>query len=560
LLAIVLAVFAQAAQAGTIRLPDVPDGSLGVYADYLVEGAQPLNLEQAMAQYGSGKFQPGRQAALNFGIGSRPVWVHLAVDNSTAVDFKEYLVGGVTWLDRMDVYVVRSGQLQDEVHTGDELRYSPGLTPALGYALPLYFSPGSTDVFLRVDSTDPMVLPLELMSGDQLAERKLHSGYYYGLFYGFLIALFAYNLLLFAGLKERSYLYYSLALLGAILCNLSYTGHGVAWLWPQLPWLQRYVILVFMVLFGIAGLVFAGRFLSLAEHAPRIHKAVKWFCGIGLGALALLVLSNRHLEAALLAFVFVALFTVGMFLLGILAVYQGRAAGRYFLVATFFGLLGVASTDLAVWGKIPFTSLTFHAMEAGVAVEATLLALALAYTMRGYKKAKVAARQDHLTGLNNRRAFMELATPPWSSAERSERPLSLIMMDIDNFKQINDQYGHKAGDDVLVAIAGLLKQYGRTSDIAARWGGEEFVLLLTETNVNQAASYAERLREAITELQVFCGDNRIPLTASFGVAQRNPKSTLEGMIQLADVQLYRAKEEGRNRVCYSDLGAARIVA
>lgn len=547
------AAFGQKSWADGIQLPEASAQFLGAYADYLIEDAQPLKLEQAVEQYLADRFQRGRQPVQNFGIGSHPVWLHLELNNPDTSFFLQNLIVGVTWLDRLDIYVMQGGQLQSHVHTGDEVPFAPGLTPALGYVLPLHFAPGRSDIYLRVESIDPMPLPIELMSGDQLKTRQLYWGYYYGFFYGFLAALCAYNLLLFAGLRERSYLYYSLVLMSAIFCSLTYTGHGVAWLWPDLPWLQRYVILVSMVVYSVFGLLFASRFLSLDKNSPRVLSAMRWFAGLGLGAMVLSLLMGNQLVAALVAFVFIALFTVGMFLLGILALHRGWTHGRYFLVATFFAMLGVASTDLSVWGEIPFTVPAYHGMELGLILEATLLALALAYRMRQYQQAnqleKQIARQDHLTGLNNRRSFIELASPFWSAAERGERPLSLVMMDIDHFKQVNDQYGHKTGDDVLVVVANLLREYGRPSDIVARWGGEEFVILLAETDISQAAGYAERLRQAISEMQVLSGKQLISLTASFGVVRRSPKSTLDDIVQLVDIQLYKAKNEGRNRVC-----------
>lgn len=557
LLATLLAITALSAHAGVIQLTDVPAQSLGTQMNYLIEEDQPLNLAQAMAQHRAGRFQPGQQHMLNFGIGSHPVWLHLEVNNPTTSRLQTYLVGGVTWLDRLDVYVVQSEQLQIQVYSGDETLGALGVTPAIGYALPLYFVPGRNDIYLRIDSIDPMVLPIELMTKEKLEEHRLFFGYFYGYFYGFLAALCIYNLLLFAGLREHSYLYYSLGLLSIILCNISYTGHGLAWLWPNQLWLQRYVILVLMVLYGVFGLLFASCFLSLAEHAPRTMKVVRWFFGLGLGAMALSLLTGSHLGAALVAFIFMSMFTVGMFLLGVLAVRQGRTSGRYFLAATFFGLIGVGSTDLAVWGKIPFTFATFHAVELGLIIEATLLAIALTHKVRQYQqanhRAEQIARQDSLTGLNNRRAFMELAGPYWSSANRANRPLSLIMMDIDHFKQINDQYGHRVGDDVLEEIANLLRKYSRASDIVARWGGEEFIWLLPETDLMQAASYAERIRHAISEIRVPVGNGSISLTASFGIAERAADIVLKDMIHMADVLLYKAKKEGRNRVSYSTL-------
>ena len=316
-----------------------------------------------MAKQHAGDFQPETRTAPDFGIGSKPVWLHLAVDNDTHADAERIFVGGVTWLDRVDIYLVHPDGSRTVVHTGDELPDAPGLTPAMGYALPLQFAAGRNDIYLRVASTDPMAIPVELMTKQQFEARHLQLGYFYGFFFGFLAALSAYNALLYTGTKERSYLYYSLALSSILFCNFAYTGHGVAWLWPELPGFQHFVILVSMVIYNVLGLMFAARFLALAEHSPRTLRAIRGISGLAIGLMLLAVMFNSQFLAALVAFICMGAFSIGMFLLGILSVWRKQSSGRYFLFATFFGMLGVGITAFAVWGKIPFRPYTFHAAE-----------------------------------------------------------------------------------------------------------------------------------------------------------------------------------------------------
>lgn len=552
-LLVFLLALAAPARAEVIDLSHVPSGSLGRHTDYLIENGQPLDLSAAMRKQAAGEFHTETQTVPNFGIGSQPVWLHLAIDNPTGVALERQLATGVTWLDHVDVMLVQSGKILSQFHTGDEIPHAPGLLPVVGFALPLNFAPGRNDLYIRVDSADPMPIPLELLDEEALEARQIHFGYFYGFFFGFLAALCAYNLLLYIGLRERSNLYYSLTLASLLLCNFAYTGHGVAWLWPDQPGFQRYIILVMMVLYNVMGLLFANRFLALAKFAPRISSAIKWFAWLGLLLISISSLSDSHTLAALIAFVWMCTFSTGMFMLGIMSVWRKQEAGRYFLLATFFGMLGIGSTAFAVWGKIPFGSVTFHAGEVGMMLEAALLALALAYRMRQYQDARYQAEQlahkDVLTGLNNRRAFLEHAMPYIKTAERHQRPFSLIILDLDHFKSINDQYGHQAGDDALVAVSRLLQQYCRASDIFARWGGEEFMLLLIETGLSQAVNQAERLRQAIAEIQLPVGKQTISLTASFGVATHVRDISLDTMIAQADEQLYKAKKAGRNRVC-----------
>lgn len=166
--------------------------------------------------------------------------------------------------------------------------------------------------------------------------------------------------------------------------------------------------------------------------------------------------------------------------------------------------------------------------------------------------AEFLARTDHLTGLNNRRAFYEIAGPVWSSGIRSNRDVSVILLDIDHFKMLNDDYGHAFGDRVLESVASNLKESAREGDVVARWGGEEFILLLPETNLSAAMALAERLRVSISGMRFGHGQTQQSITASFGVVQRAESClTVDELTSRADKCLYQAKSEGRNRVCGS---------
>jgi len=552
LLCLLLVMATSLLHAEPLLLTELPTGSLGIHTSLLVEDGTPLSLKEAQARQHEGLFRPGKQPVLTYGIGSRPVWIHLELNNPADQPLPFRLVAGTNWIDRLDVFIIHDGHVSASWQTGDDSPEAHGLTPGIGFTFPLSFAPGRSDLYLRVDTIDPLVLPLELLSEEQAASNERVINYLYGFIYGFLMALVAYNSMLFAGLGERSYLYYSLYLLSLILLNSAYTGHGYVWLWPSQPLLQRYVILVLMVVYSCSGLLFASRFLALAEHAPRVLRLVQLFVLSELGLLGLSLMMGSQLGAALVAFSFMALFTLGMVLLGIITIRNGRVIGRYFLAAALCGMLGTASTTFAVWGWLPVTTMTYHALEYGVIIEATLLALALAYQMRLYQetiqRAKHLSRIDPLTGLYNRRGFFDMAEPIWSTAERKSRPLTLIMLDLDHFKQVNDQYGHATGDRVLIETAHLLSKACRMGDVLSRWGGEEFLLLLPETDLEQTSVFAERVRQSIEARRLSIRQGTIVVTASFGVVERNQHTSLEELINEADERLYEAKQSGRNRV------------
>jgi diguanylate cyclase (GGDEF)-like protein/PAS domain S-box-containing protein len=156
---------------------------------------------------------------------------------------------------------------------------------------------------------------------------------------------------------------------------------------------------------------------------------------------------------------------------------------------------------------------------------------------------------DSLTGTLTRPAFYQHAEKEFSRSKRYYRPLSVIMLDIDHFKRVNDQYGHQGGDQVLQIFAEACMEVIRSTDLMGRVGGEEFALLLPDTPLKAAFNLAERLRERINKYPYLAGDMLIDITASLGVAElQGDDADFKMLLQRADEALYRAKHEGRNRV------------
>jgi diguanylate cyclase (GGDEF)-like protein len=194
-------------------------------------------------------------------------------------------------------------------------------------------------------------------------------------------------------------------------------------------------------------------------------------------------------------------------------------------------------------------------MQAGAAdfvtkpVEASVLHIRIQKAIE-YAHTQHLANTDSLTGLYNRRVFLERLQQEVERALRYHRPLSLMMIDIDHFKGYNDTYGHLQGDRILVAVAQSLKTISRATDMVARYGGEEFILLLPETDSTRAEALGNRLREHI-ERQRFVGMQQMPeqaVTISVGIASYMAPAPKESLLEAADSALYQAKHMGRNRV------------
>ena len=158
------------------------------------------------------------------------------------------------------------------------------------------------------------------------------------------------------------------------------------------------------------------------------------------------------------------------------------------------------------------------------------------------------SRKDELTGLSNRRDIVERLRNEVNRFERSGHRFSVLIADIDYFKMVNDTHGHDCGDYALCQVASTLSKNTQKRDTVARWGGEEFLVFLPETNISQAESSAKRLQKAIEDLPITYNNKSVALTISIGIAEYQPGETLNDLIIVADKLLYLAKNEGRNQV------------
>jgi diguanylate cyclase (GGDEF)-like protein len=197
---------------------------------------------------------------------------------------------------------------------------------------------------------------------------------------------------------------------------------------------------------------------------------------------------------------------------------------------------------LVLYRRKAFSSFEMNALDS--------LAACLVYPLRNitqYQQALQAAHTDALTQIPNRRALSENLRRECILSRRQNSPLSLILMDLDHFKYVNDKHGHEEGDRLLIAVAQLLKQCVRSSDIVYRYGGEEFVILLSHTPISGASLLAERIR---SKLETYSGDSlqSLPVTASLGVATYNTREDAKSLLNRADKAMYAAKMMGRNRI------------
>jgi diguanylate cyclase (GGDEF)-like protein len=160
---------------------------------------------------------------------------------------------------------------------------------------------------------------------------------------------------------------------------------------------------------------------------------------------------------------------------------------------------------------------------------------------------ELATRIDPMTGLANRRDIMEKLERELSRSERHHRTFSVLLIDLDNFKQLNEKYGYNDGDDVLVEVARVLMSCVRNEDVCARWGGEEFLFLLTETNIEGAMTLADKILASISMTEFKANRPGICITASIGLSEYQAGQTISECVSMADKALRQAKQTGKNR-------------
>lgn len=167
---------------------------------------------------------------------------------------------------------------------------------------------------------------------------------------------------------------------------------------------------------------------------------------------------------------------------------------------------------------------------------------------RYQRKLEMMASTDKLTGAANRQVFEEYFRQALDKAKLTQSPISILLLDIDHFKKVNDSYGHGMGDLVLKTMANMLRGLLQPQDILCRWGGEEFLILLPEMDLSRAAEFAEQIRDLISLREIKVNGLHISITASIGVAEHQAQEPAEDLIKRADLALYQAKAAGRNQV------------
>jgi diguanylate cyclase (GGDEF)-like protein len=535
-------------------------------------------------------------ADINFGYSASAYWLRFTLAPRLGAASDWLLEIDYPTLD--DVQVFAGAQ---SWHTGDLLPFAARPQHHRNFVFPVRLAADApTTVYVRVASAGSLTVPLRLWAPATFSHASHDTYAALAIYYGMLLALMLYNLLLFVSVRDSNFLTYVLFVAGMAVGQLSANGLGNEFLWPAWPAWGNVAFPVGFAATGLFGALFTRGFLNTAVNAPRLDKLVLALAGLFAVCIGTTLVAYR--TGAILTSLTGAIFSAVAVAAGVRCLQRGQAGARYFLLAWSLLLVGVAVLGTRNLGWLPTNFVTSHAMQIGSALEMLLLSFALADRINSLRREKdraldeaLAAKEalvvtlrdaeqaleqrvaertqaleaanrrleaqrgmlhdmahhDPLTGLANRLLLELRLDHALRQGERFGRPLAVLLIDLDDFKPINDIHGHAVGDSVLVEVARRLEAVVRAADTVARLGGDEFVVVLEALRgIEDAEQVAGKIvAELARPLRMEGRELRVGGSVGIALYPTHGESAHE-LLQHADRAMYRAKQSGRGRFCF----------
>jgi diguanylate cyclase (GGDEF)-like protein len=366
----------------------------------------------------------------------------------------------------------------------------------------------------------------------------------YGVYFGCVIMLMVWSGLVFLAVRDGAFLAYFAYVASFGLYMTINTGFAFQYLWPDSPRWGNTSLIVLLNIALIAALQFSLTILRARDYTPRLFRVARVLQAIALVAIGLtLVLEYAALIRPVTLLILVSV--CFMIALGMISLLAGSRPARFYVIAWGAFLCGSVVFLLKNFGLVPHTFMTQHSWQIGALLEMILLSMTLSSRMNELKNQ---SRTDSLTLLGNRREFDAMLPVEFARAREQDIPLSLLVVDIDQFKLYNDLHGHAQGDEAVKAVAQALRKHARKPYLACRYGGDEFCAILPGTNDALAAVLAERLRAAVQSSMA--GEHTVTVSIGYACQSHNRFESADLLFEAADAALYSAKQQGRN--CISE--------
>jgi diguanylate cyclase (GGDEF)-like protein len=509
------------------------------------------------------QFKPLHQANVNQGVSDKAYWLRFQLSNTAEQPVDWVLRHETAYIDNIEVFLQDTGQAQHHLMLSDRV---PFVERPLQYRT-LSFShttpeSSATAVYLKLffDKPDSVTLNLKLSTAEQFAREVKQEYFFFGGFYGAMLTLILISLIGALLLKQWGYLFYTLFLSASTLMWSLLNGFAFQFLWPSAVFWHNEGFHIIYLLVAATAFIFSRHFLMTRLHFPRLDRWLKWLPVIMLAAIGLRFAGvyEAVLYIAMLSITSMLLLSV----LGLKAYLKGLTYARWYALAWLVYGAGLtlsvmsATTSLLSWGM---DSLVYA--QAGAVLEAMLLLFALADKLRSWEtdhqQVLQLVHQDALTGISNRRAIPDAITALQNAFRQNGKPVYMALLDLDDFKRINDRFGHAMGDQVLKTLATLMQTLSRTEDVCIRQGGDEFMLLFQTNNDHQAFTKVERIRQIFNKEMFNHQDEAFIASLSSGISRlfsTDWSLSEQAAFKLADEALYEAKLAGGNqcRMALSD--------
>jgi diguanylate cyclase (GGDEF)-like protein len=591
--------------------PIRPNHTVAQDVDHLVDTKKQYSISNILSSTDNIWEEPS-QDLTTLGLSNELHWFRFTISHILPVQSRLLEIDNAL-LDSVNIWFVQDNKILAEYQGGDTLAFSQRSVAHENFIFSVPTSERPIEVYVNTYSEGPMGLPLNIWTQNEYLEFTSKSGLMMGGFFGLMLAMGLSNLLFFITTRSPIFLMYAgyVIFLGLTLSALQ--GLGYRYIWPNAPWLQQHAVGIFANLAVCLSILFCDQLLNVRTFNTKLSTFLKMTAYVFLLGLiiSLFIPLQVFIKAFLLMFC-----ASGVFILAV-AIWlwiQGLAIAGFYTLAWAILFVSGFAVSLNTLNIINFNLPAYYLLMLGAGIETVLLALILAISHNQQRQAlhntqatllhkerqaqhaqkdmlalqedateeleykvqertlelEVALRElsetnrelqekntlDALTGIHNRSYFDKKYQAEVRRSRREQTQLSVVMMDIDHFKNVNDQYGHLVGDECIKTVANTLKKaLKRPSDDVSRYGGEEFALILPSTDLEGALVLVEQLRSEIekTAIQAEGISVNITISAGIGTAIADLNQPEDIILALADKQLYAAKNAGRNNVQGSHL-------
>jgi diguanylate cyclase (GGDEF)-like protein len=602
-------VFAATNFSGPIR----PDHTVVKNVEHLIDTNKQYSISNILSSKDN-IWQVHSQDLASLGISNEMHWFRFTLDEIDPL--KTWLLEiDYALLDQINLWFVQDGIVLTEYKVGDILVFSQRAVEHENFLFPIPTNRRAIEVYVSTNSKGDMRLPLNIWQQQDYLAFASKSGLVMGGFFGLMLAMGLSNLFFYVTTRTPTFLVYAGYVIFLALTLSALQGLGYRYIWPNSPWLQQHAVGIFANLTVWLSIIFCDRLLNVKAVSTSLSK---WLNVTAYAFLVGLVISLFIPQQVFLTAFLLMLCASGVFILGVSSWLwmKGLAIAQYYTLAWAVLFISGFSVALDTLNIVNFNLPSYYLLMLGAGVETVFLALILAISHNQQRQTllntqaellnkerqaqhaqkdmlalqqnatedleykvqertlelEIALRElsetnrelqekntlDALTGIRNRSYFDKKYQAEVRRSRREQTQLSVVMMDIDHFKNVNDQYGHLVGDECIKTVARTLeKALKRPSDDVCRYGGEEFALILPSTDLAGAMVLVENLRAAIEKTTIESEDASVNITISAGIgtaiADLNQPEDI--ILALADKQLYAAKNAGRNNVQGSQLDA-----